>query len=537
MSKSEIGNEHVKDVPNSPIAESLHKDTPEDIIGPEDDSESPIKPFPDHDAISLPREAVFVILICLAQLLTQSGLAQTVNPFQYVAGTLGATTPGEISWFTAAFSLASGCFILISGSLGDMFGYKRLYVIGFLWYAFWSLMCGISHYAKNVIFFSVCRALQGIGPALVIPNALGLVGTYYPQGFRKNMIMCCFGAVAPGGFVIGSIFSAIFAQFTFWPWYFYVACLVQTAVAVIAFFAIPQNIGVNRGKRQSFDTLGAITGVCGLVLVNFAFNQGPVVGWKTVYVYVLLIVGVMFFAAFFFVERRVQNPLVPSSVLKGDVGFILGCIAAGWSSFGIWIYYTHQFGILIQHNTVIEMAVKFIPAALTGIVAAVVTGFLLEKLPTSIVMLLAMIFFCTGISIMGTRPVGQTYWAQMFTSTIITSCGMDMSFPAGVVILSNFLPREQQGVAASLVNTVLNYSVSIGLGIAGTVEHYVVANGKSELEGIRAAYYTGMGLAGMGVIVGLVFVLEQLILSKRRAKNEEALGSSAKEQQDSKLDA
>lgn len=474
-----------------------------------------IKPSPDHDEISGLHEILFISLMCLGQLLTQAGVAQTINPFQYIADTIGVTSSGEVSWFSAAYSLTVGCFILISGRLGDMFGYKLMYILGFAWFGLWSLLCGLAGYVKTVVFFSLCRALQGIGPAFIIPNALGLIGVYYPPGFRKNMIMCAFGATSPSGFVIGSFFSALFAQLASWPWFFYTTAIVCAVTVVVSMFAIPANIGVHPGPRQSFDFLGAITGVVGLVLVNFAFNQGPVVGWNTVYVYVLLIVGVLFMVAFCFVEQRVSNPLVPRSVLHIETCFILGCIAAGWSCFGIWIYYTHHFGIIIQHNTVLEMSAKYVPAVIAGIIAAVMTGFLLEHMRTSYVMLMAMCAFCAGICIMGTRPVHQTYWAQMFPSVIITSFGMDMSFPAGVIIISQFLPKKQQGIAASLVNTVLNYSVSIGLGIAGTVEHYVVQRyHKTELQGFRAAYYTGMGLAGVGVILGLMFCYVQIFVHK-----------------------
>lgn len=85
---------------------------------------------------------------------------------------------------------------------------------------------------------------------------------------------------------------------------------------------------------------------------------------------------------------------------------------------------------------------------------------------------------------------------------------MDMSFPAGTVILSNHMPREHQGLAASLINTMVNYSISIALGIAGTVEVQVNNGGKTQADvvhGIRCAWYTGVALAGCGVILGAMF--------------------------------
>lgn len=87
--------------------------------------------------------------------------------------------------------------------------------------------------------------------------------------------------------------------------------------------------------------------------------------------------------------------------------------------------------------------------------------------------------------------------------------GMDMSFPAATVILSNNVPKEHQGMAASLVNTVVNYSISIGLGIAGTVESRVNDGGGDTLKGYRSAWYTGIGLSSIGILISTFFIVKE----------------------------
>ena len=157
--------------------------------------------------------------------------------------------------------------------------------------------------------------------------------------------------------------------------------------------------------------------------------------------YVLLIVGFILIGLFFVAEGKVKDPLVPSAALKGETGFVLGCIAAGWSCFGVWLYYTFQWNEFVDGQTAIIGGVHFVPAAIVGYVAAALTAVLLQKLPLSIVMHFAMLFFFVGIVLMGTRPVGQIYWTQKFFSLIIQSFGMDMSFPAATVILSNIFQK------------------------------------------------------------------------------------------------
>jgi MFS family permease len=151
------------------------------------------------------------------------------------------------------------------------------------------------------------------------------------------------------------------------------------------------------------------------------------------------------------------------------------------------------------------------PVAVSGAIAAICTGWLLGHVKPAWVMTMAMSAFLTGIVLIATRPIGQIYWAQGFLSAVVAPWGMDMSFPAATLILSNTVQKKHQGIAASLVNTVVNYSISIGLGIAGTVEVHVNNGGKTPedlLLGYRGAMYVGTGLAGLGLVISLAFVVK-----------------------------
>jgi MFS family permease len=108
-----------------------------------------------------------------------------------------------------------GTFILFTGRVGDLFGWKRLFVIGFAWFALWTLVCGVAYYSNHVLFV-FARVLQGIGPAIVLPNGLALLGALYQSGPRKNMAFAVFGACAPTGYVTGAVFAGIF-NLAWWP--------------------------------------------------------------------------------------------------------------------------------------------------------------------------------------------------------------------------------------------------------------------------------------------------------------------------------
>ncbi|KOG96848.1 Amf1p DI49_5190 [Saccharomyces eubayanus] len=475
----------------------------------------------DETPKSLVWEAAFVGVLCSAQLMTQAGLGQSIAPLHIIGDSFGTKNPGQLSWFASSYSLTVGTFILIAGRLGDIFGHRKFFILGFLWYALWSLLAGFSVYS-NKIFFDCCRAFQGMGPAFLLPNAIAILGRTYKPGKRKNMVFSLFGASAPGGFVLGAVFSSMLGQLAWWPWAYWIMGIACFLLAVAGYFVIP---GTQMPSRNSpsfnilerVDFAGSVTGVIGLILFNFAWNQGPVVGWETPYTYALLIVGTVFLGVFGFIESRAAFPLLPFAALSSDAAFVLGCIAAGWSSFGIWIFYTWQFMEDSREQSPLLSSAQFAPVSISGFCAAITTGFLLSHTPASTVMLFAMTAFTVGIILISTAPVNQTYWAQTFVSIIVMPWGMDMSFPAATIMLSNSMPHEHQGLAASLVNTVVNYSISIGLGVAGTIESQVNDGGSNALKGYRCSWYLGIGLSGLGIFVAAVYASSTFVKSKKKA--------------------
>src|SRR5215469_730963 len=184
-----------------------------------------------------------------------------------------------------------------------MYGHKRLFIVGWAWFAAMSFLCGFC-YNWNVMAFSICRALQGVGPAICIPNAIALIGRTLPVGLPRNIAFACFGLAGPTGATAGAVFAAMIAQLGWWPWSFWVLCIVCLMLLFLAKFIIPSETpeGPPSSKNSHFDYLGCITGVSGLVLFNFALNQAPLVTWSRWYIPTILVLGLLSFAAFIYVE-------------------------------------------------------------------------------------------------------------------------------------------------------------------------------------------------------------------------------------------
>ena len=179
-------------------------------------SEKPPPPQQPQVQFSKPHEILFIMNVCLAQFMSLAALAVTVAPLPIISKAFGVTNLGVMSWYTAAYSLSIGTFILPAGRLGDMFGHKRVFLIGWLWFAFWSLICGFS-YKGGSTMLTACRAFQGLGPALLVPNGIALIGRAFPIGMKRNLAISFFGGCGPVGFVLGAVFSSILSQLAWWP--------------------------------------------------------------------------------------------------------------------------------------------------------------------------------------------------------------------------------------------------------------------------------------------------------------------------------
>ncbi|KAI0173504.1 major facilitator superfamily domain-containing protein [Hypoxylon sp. FL1284] len=471
------------------------------------------------------REVLFVIVICLSMFTTQLGLGQVLLLLPSIGRSFSVSNPGDLSWLVAGYSLTVGTFILVSGRLGDIYGYKRMLCIGYAWFAVWTMISGLSIYDKKngYVMFVFARCLSGIGPAITMPNGLAIFGSAYPDGMRKGMAFALFGACAPSGSIVGATFSALF-DLVWWPWTFFSFAVILAILAVLVVVFVPSIPRIRAPPKtwyeilQAIDLLGGVVGVTSLVLINFAWNQAIVVGWRhdRDYVYICLLLGIILLPVFFIIETKVaKEPLIPFPALTSDVAFVMACIACGWGCFGIWLFYLLQFYTNLRHGSPLQISAWFSPIPASGFAASITTGLILRKVPSSVVMVMSMTFFLVGVILVAVAPVDQTYWAQTFVCSLVIPWGMDMSFPAGTIIMSGSLPKQHQGVAASLINTVVNYSVSLSLGFAGTVEMQVDHGGLTEsdnlLRGYRGALYLGIGLAGLGLAISIIFALKQTL--------------------------
>ncbi|KAE8148711.1 major facilitator superfamily domain-containing protein [Aspergillus avenaceus] len=485
------------------------------------------------DTLPLSRQLIFIATICSAMFTNQLGLGQTMDIVRVVGDWYGITNTNELNWLAAGFSLTIGTFVLIAGRLGDDFGHKKLFIIGMGWYALWTLITGLAVYSDQVLFI-FARVFQGMGPAVTLPNAIAILGQSYSPGPRKNMAIAFFAGSAPIGAIVGFATGGLFAL-AWWPWVYWSAAIGLACLGVFSAWAIPpqprNDVSRNLTMRQKIvhlDPPGCFTGVAALVLFNFSWNQAAGVGWEQPYVYVCLILGCLFGVAFFYVEVYwSEDPILPLAAFNADIAFVLGCTACGWATFGIWVYYAGTFVMELNQVSPLLLAAWYSPVIPAGLCAALAVGRLLGRVSAAWVMVIGMLAYLLGSILIATMPTHQIYWGNFFFSVLIICIGMDSSFPAATIIFSDAVEPKYQGIGASVVMTVVNYSISIGLGFAGTVEREVKKGSDTyddKKRGYRGAFYFEVGLSGLGFVMSLLFLVKEYL--RKRAKAHEKVESA-----------
>lgn len=461
------------------------------------------------------QEVVLQSCIIMGQFLSQGSITlslATMTTVQEYFTEQGSASSNQTVWYMGAYAMTLGTFILISGRLGDLFGLRKMFVFGWFWCAAWGLITGLSYFSRSSIMFIVCRALQGIGFAFIVPNGMGILGSLYPNGKRKNLAFSLFGAGAPVGATISGIMAAVVAERWRWDGAFYLLAILCFLLGCFSIYAIPDpfnhhNYTLKEGLAR-FDTGGSVLVVAGMVLLNFVWNQGPVVGWSTPYVIALLVVSVLLWGLFFAYEAYIAtHPLLPSSIFTMRIGLILACMALGWGLFGIWQYYYWTMMIEMRRYSAAITALTYVPLLLLGLAAALTVGQIISRKTAPYIIFIAMIGFFGGSVCLANLPIHQTFWRISFGQMFLLGWGMDLSFPSSSIILSDFLPKQNQGMGGSLVNTVVNYSVSLFLAISSTVDlQFKLRSGGDVLYGYRAGIWFGTICAGVAVMIAVVLI-------------------------------
>ena len=175
-------------------------------------------------------------------------------------------------------------------------------------------------------------------------------------------------------------------------------------------------------------------------------------------------------------------------------------------SLGIFFWYMNIYMQTIRGDSLIRVGVQYLPLTLMGCVNAFFAAWLVPRVPAQVIMGIGCFAMVTINVLLATVPAKLTYWAMCFPAMFISAYTIDLITTSAQIVASNTVPMKHQGVAGSLVGTLLSYGMSLGLGFAGTVEVNTFKNGTDLLRGYHSAAYLAVGLASTALAITVFFI-------------------------------
>lgn len=205
-----------------------------------------------------------------------------------------------------------------------------------------------------------------------------------------------------------------------------------------------------------------------------------------------------------------KEPILPFNIWTApSFGILLLVIFFSFMSIQIFFWYMNIYMITIREDTLIQVGVQYLPLTIGGCAMAFVAAWLVTRVPAQVIICAGCLATLTCNVLVATIPQRLSYWAMGFPALVLSACTIDLIVTSAQIICNNSVPIKYQGVAGSLVGTLLSYGMSTGMGFAGTVEVHVNGGGGSKeelLHGYHMAAYVGVGLAAISVILGAVLI-------------------------------
>lgn len=175
-------------------------------------------------------------------------------------------------------------------------------------------------------------------------------------------------------------------------------------------------------------------------------------------------------------------------------------------SLGIFFWYMNIYMQTIRGDSLVKVGVQYLPLTIMGCANAFFAAWLVPRVPAQVIMGIGCFAMVTINVLLATVPARLTYWAMCFPAMFISAYTIDLITTSAQIVASNTVPMKHQGVAGSLVGTLLSYGMSLGLGFAGTVEVNTFKNGTDLLRGYHSAAYLAVGLAGTALVLTIFFI-------------------------------
>jgi EmrB/QacA subfamily drug resistance transporter len=417
----------------------------------------------------------------------------------------------SLAWVVNAYLLTFGGFLLLGGRLGDLFGHRRLFLMGITLFTLASLACGL---ATTEWFLVVARAVQGLGGAVSSAVSLSLIMTLFTEVAERTKAMGVFGFVAAGGGSIGVLLGGVLTDILSWHWIFLVNVPIGVAVCLLSLRILPA--AGAPASSQRLDVAGAITVTASLMIAVYAIVNGNQAGWTSARTLGLLAAAAVLMAVFIWIEARVRSPLMPLGLFRlRNVATANGVGVLWAAAMFAWFFLSALYLQRVLGYTPLRVGLGFLPTSLImGIFSLGVSAKLVMRYGTRLPLATGLGLAAIGLAWLARAPVDGVYVVDVLPSMILLGFGAGMAFNPLLMAAMNDVAPTEAGLASGIVNTAFMMGGALGLAVLASVAARrtatLTASGESALEALNGGYHVafaiGAAFAVVAAVIGAAFL-------------------------------
>ena len=415
-----------------------------------------------------------LVVIALAQLMVVLDATIVNIALPSIQKALHFSATG-LEWVINAYALTFGGLLLLGGRAGDLFGRRRMFVVGIVVFTLGSLAGG---FATSAAWLIIARAAQGIGAAIIAPTALSLIADTFHEGPDRNRALGVYGAVAGAGGALGLLLGGVLTSFASWRWVLFVNVPIGIVLAIIG----PRVLAATPRRDGRLDLPGALTVTGGMVSLVYGLSHAATYGWTdTVTLIALALAGVLL-VVFVAIESRSRHALMPFSIFahrNRDGAYVLSLVI-GVAVFGVFFFLT-QFVQNILGFSPLVAGVAFLPLAGTIIVTAQIVARLVGRFGPRPFITIGPLLVAAGLLWLSQISAQTTYLGGLLGPMLLIAVGMGNIFvPLTLMAVAGSTPAES-GLASALLNVGQQIGGSIGIALLGTIAATAT---KNQLAGV-----------------------------------------------------
>jgi MFS family permease len=428
------------------------------------------------------RQRLIVVLLLGANFMMSADFS-ILNVALPVVGKAVGLGVNNLPWVTTAFALPAAGLSLLFGRLGDLYGRRRIFLMGLSLLAAASVLGGIS---TGPALLLTARALQGVASAMAVPAALSLLITAFADDRRRAWVLGLNGSLLSGGFTVGAIVGGMLVGVLSWRWAFLINVPFAVAILVLTPIVLPAG---RSPESVSLDAPGAVSVTLGLFAVAFGSIQLSLPA---------LTAGLVMLALFFWIERHATAPLVAIEMLAQP--------AVRWGNLAALTIFSMEAGLIFLMTLYLQEVLYFGPLTtglifgvpgLASVIAGIVAGRIIGRRGARIILLVALLVqggMTAPLILLGTQPA----WLWLLIPALFGSFfGHITAVVAATVTATSEVPDANKGLATGLITTSQRIAVTIGIPVLGSV----IALRADLLAGIRLAIAADVLLTLTAVIL------------------------------------